>query len=86
MTYSWEQVDVDGQFCAWDAPLYSNEGNAPLFRSFPPVATPTRYFPKLSDVINNTTTIGEIMPTYARTMHFRLTARDNRASGWWGLL
>jgi len=79
LTYSWEQVDVGGQFCAWNAPVNSSFGNAPLFRSFPPVAIPVRYFPKLSDVINNTTTIGEIMAMYARTMHFRLTARDNRA-------
>jgi hypothetical protein len=38
-------------------------------------------FPRLSDVNSNTTTIGELMPSYARTMHFRLTARDNRAGG-----
>jgi hypothetical protein len=77
LTYCWEQVDVGGQYCAWNDPLSSNEGNAPLFRSFLPVSVPYRYFPRLSDVINNTTTIGEIKPTYARTLHFRLTARDN---------
>ncbi|MFZ4057169.1 MAG: reprolysin-like metallopeptidase [Ferruginibacter sp.] len=77
LTYSWEQMDTGGSFGAWNAPT----GNAPLFRSFAPVLTGVRYFPKLSDVINNTTTIGEILPTYARTMNFRLTARDNRAGG-----
>jgi hypothetical protein len=81
LTYSWEQVDVGGTYCAWNAPIDTTFGNAPLFRSFPPVSSPSRYFPKLSDVINNTTTIGEIMPLYGRTMHFRLTARDNRAGG-----
>lgn len=77
LTYSWEQTDVGGPFGDWDKPV----GNAPLFRSFPPVTTPVRYFPKISDVVNNDTTIGEILPSYGRTMHFRLTARDNRAGG-----
>ena len=74
LTYSWEQMDV-GPAGNWNAPT----GNAPLFRSFPPVAIPERYFPKLSDQINNTTTIGEILPSYGRSMVFRLTARDNHA-------
>jgi Metallo-peptidase family M12B Reprolysin-like/Secretion system C-terminal sorting domain len=77
LTYCWEQVDVGGPFGAWNMP----SGSAPIFRSFLPVDSPYRYFPQLSDVINNTTTIGEVLPSYARTMHFRLTARDNRASG-----
>ena len=32
----------------------------------------------MSDIVNNTSTIGEILPTYARTMNFRLTVRDNQ--------
>jgi hypothetical protein len=77
VTYCWEQVDVGGPFGAWNMP----SGDAPAFRSFLPVSSASRLFPQLSDVINNTTTIGEILPSYARTMHFRLTARDNKASG-----
>ncbi len=77
LTFSWEQIDVGGPFGAWNNP----SGNAPLFRSFGPQSTPVRFFPKLTDVINNSTTIGEILPSYSRTMHFRLTARDNRAGG-----
>jgi subtilisin-like proprotein convertase family protein len=77
LSYCWEQVDGGGPFGRWNAPV----GDAPLFRSFFPVSTPTRYFPKLTDQINGTTTIGEILPSYARTMHFRLTARDNKAGG-----
>ncbi len=77
LTYSWEQADAGGTFGKWNAP----SDNAPLFRSFTPVTTPVRYFPKLSNQINNTTTIGELLPSYARAMHFRLTARDNRAGG-----
>ena len=77
LTYCWEQVDVGGPFGSWNAP----SGNAPIFRSFIPVTTSVRFFPKLSDVIGGTTTIGEIKPTYARTLNFRLTARDNKAAG-----
>ncbi|MDZ7624289.1 MAG: hypothetical protein U5J96_07585 [Ignavibacteriaceae bacterium] len=52
-----------------------------IFRSFTPVTSPTRTFPKLSNLLNNTQTIGEILPTYGRNLTFRLTARDNRAGG-----
>jgi len=77
LTYSWEGINTGGPFGNWDAP----EDDAPIFRSFPPVTTPVRYFPKMSDILNNTTTIGEILPTYSRTLRFRLTARDNHAGG-----
>ncbi|MEJ7684953.1 MAG: M12 family metallo-peptidase [Segetibacter sp.] len=77
LTYSWEEINVGGPFGAWNAP----KGDAPIFRSFPPVATPVRYFPKMSDILNNTTTIGEILPSYSRTLNFRLTTRDNHSGG-----
>jgi subtilisin-like proprotein convertase family protein len=77
LTYCWEQVDVGGPFGVWNAP----SGNAPLFRSFSPVVSPVRYFPKLLTQIRGTDSIGEILPSYARTMKFRLTSRDNRAGG-----
>jgi Metallo-peptidase family M12B Reprolysin-like/Secretion system C-terminal sorting domain len=76
LTYCWEQMDI-GPSGNWNAPT----GNAPLFRSFVPTTSGTRFFPKLSDVINNTTTIGELLPSYARNMVFRLTVRDNKAGG-----
>ncbi|WP_414845111.1 hypothetical protein, partial [Chryseobacterium sp. IT-36CA2] len=59
----------------WNVPT----GNAAIFRSFMPVTVPYRYFPKITDVINNTVSKGEILPSYARTMEFRLTVRDNNA-------
>ncbi len=46
-----------------------------------PLTVPSRTFPKLSDILGNTATIGESMSTRNRTMTFRLTARDNRAGG-----
>jgi hypothetical protein len=44
-----------------------------------PVTDSYRYFPKITDIINGTTTKGEIMPSYGRTMEFRLTVRDNNS-------
>ncbi len=76
LTYSWEEYDL-GTSGNWNTPV----GDAPVFRPFPPVTSGSRTFPKISDIVNNTTTIGEILPTYARTLKFRITVRDNRAGG-----
>jgi hypothetical protein len=74
LTYCWEQYDTG----ASGSPTATQTANrtVPLFRSFTPVASPTRYFPRLSNIIAGTTTIGERLPTVARTMKFRVTARD----------
>jgi hypothetical protein len=76
LTYCWEEFDL-GPFGHPNFP----SGNAPIFRSFKPVDTSARVFPQISDIVNNTQTIGEILPSYSRNLTFRLTARDNRAGG-----
>lgn len=76
LTYSWEELDL-GAAGNWNAPI----GDAPIFRPFPPVSSGARTFPRLSDIVDNTTTIGEILPSYARTLKFRITVRDNRLGG-----
>jgi len=76
LTYCWEEFDL-GPAGHPNSP----SGNAPIFRSFDPVDVPYRYFPKLSNILNNSQTIGEILPSYSRTLSFRLTVRDNQAGG-----
>jgi hypothetical protein len=76
LTYCWEQFDL-GPAGNWNAPSL----NAPTFRSFDPVPDPVRIFPRLLNILNNTSSVGEVLPSYGRTLHFRLTVRDNRAGG-----
>ncbi len=76
ISYCWEQYDR-GPSGSPGSPA----GDAPIFRSFRPSPSPIRIFPRLENILNNTTTIGEILPTYTRNLSFRLSARDNFASG-----
>jgi len=76
LTYCWEQFDL-GPSGSPSAPT----GNAPCFRSFNPSASPLRYFPRIQSIVANANSLGEVLPSYAREMHFRLTVRDNRNNG-----
>lgn len=73
LIHSWEQVDTGST-----GGLHSDLGDNPLFRTWPPTSSPSRFFPRLVDILNNTTTIGELLPTTDRTMEFTLLARDNK--------
>ncbi|MCR5887088.1 M12 family metallo-peptidase [Hymenobacter sp. J193] len=73
LTYCWEQFDK-GAAGAPTAP----RGSAPIFRSYAPTTSPARTFPNLADLLSNTTRVGEVLPSYARRLVFRLTTRDNR--------
>ena len=45
------------------------------------MAVPERIFPQISDIVNNTQTLGEILPSYTRDLTFRMTVRDNQLNG-----
>jgi subtilisin-like proprotein convertase family protein len=71
MMYSWEQYDL-GPIVN----LGQQEGNSPLFRSFPPNEDKTRIFPSLDNVLFATSDPTELLPQVSRNMTFRFTARD----------
>ncbi len=72
LTYCWEQFDTGPS-----SQLGNPTGDAPLFRSYPPVEDSTRYFPNLGALLNNASLDVEVLPSYSRFLTFRCTARDN---------
>ncbi len=76
LTYSWEQYDL-GPVSTLGNPM----GSAPAFRIFRPSQSPVRVFPRLENILSNTTTNTEVLPTYARDLTFRIVVRDNNIPG-----
>jgi hypothetical protein len=50
MTYTWEQYDLTAT--STFGPVSPTRTNGANFRSLMPTTSPTRYFPKLSNVLN----------------------------------
>ncbi|HEX5691462.1 MAG TPA: zinc-dependent metalloprotease family protein, partial [Roseiflexaceae bacterium] len=75
LTYAWEEFDTG------PAGPPNNPNSPPYFRSYSPTPSPSRTFPRLSNILDNTTPKGEILPAVGGTLNFRLTVRDNRAGG-----
>lgn len=78
LTYCWEQMDNDDSATP---PVANSTDDGPMFRSFDPTTSPTRYFPNLPDVISGAATPWEVLPSVTRTMNFRVVVRDNAPSG-----
>jgi len=88
LTYTWEQFDnASSTQTGASSAASATKTTGPIFRSYPPSASPVRYFPNMSRVLAGaTTTTGteitvEAIPSVARTINFRFTTRDNRAGG-----
>ncbi|MCC7246617.1 MAG: zinc-dependent metalloprotease, partial [Saprospiraceae bacterium] len=77
LTYTWEQMD-NQLITHPPSPLAPN---GPVFRSVFPTASPVRYFPNLSDLLDNISPTWEVLPSVARTLNFNVTVRDNVATG-----
>jgi chitodextrinase len=84
LTYSWEQMDLGNTTTSVPT---ATATTGPLFRSYLPTTSSTRYFPNMNSILaGSTTTAGrdivtEALPGVARTLNFRLTVRDNKIGG-----
>lgn len=84
LTFCWEQIDEDGPGTPTIGKIGTAAGadsRAPLFRSYPPSSSVSRYFPALSVLASGTPSPFEPLPTVARTMNFNLSVRDNNSDG-----
>jgi hypothetical protein len=77
LSYSWEQFDL-GAASTSAAEDATDNGDRPLFRTFSPTNSSERTLPKLRDILTNTATYGEALPTVERALNFRLVVRDNQ--------
>jgi len=78
LSHCWEQLNNNPA----PMPPQNTSTVGPAFRSIDPLASPDRYMPALSTVLNNQTqSLWEVVPAVGRTMNFRYTVRDNVAGG-----
>lgn len=75
--YCWEQRDLGPARTLGG----TDDGTGPLFRSFPPTTSRTRVFPRMERIISGMDKPEERLPTVARKMRFRVTARDSGENG-----
>ncbi|MEO6131547.1 MAG: zinc-dependent metalloprotease family protein, partial [Saprospiraceae bacterium] len=73
LKYCWEQYDLE---TTSTEPPASNDPDGPLFRSFLQTSSPSRYIPRLSDLVANVNYAWEVLPSVGRPMNFRMTVRD----------
>ena len=87
LTYCWEQNDDGGANTGANSSASETKTLGPNFLSWRPTASPSRYFPKIESVVENSTTTSEVggtagflseaLSSVSRILNFRLTVRDN---------
>lgn len=81
LTYNWEEYDLGPATASGDNNLTNPSGNQPIMRSLPSSTSPTRVFPRVVNLLNGSSTIGELLPSYGRDLKFKCTVRDNQLTG-----
>jgi subtilisin-like proprotein convertase family protein len=81
-TYVWEQNDTAVTTSGGNSLAIADKADGPLFRSFLPTASLSRYFPSYGNVLSNKlNSPWESLSSIGRTLTFVFTARDNAALG-----
>ncbi|MBK7094226.1 MAG: hypothetical protein IPH57_03860 [Saprospiraceae bacterium] len=75
ISYDWDQMNSYVS-PAQTMPPVSTNTTGPMFRSIFATTSPSRYFPPLANILNNTTNTWQVLPSVSRTMNFRGVARD----------
>ncbi len=97
LTYAWDQYDSgsasypqDGTSASYNDAADSSITSRPIFRPFPATNSPSRTFPSLAYILNNTNDPPDIvngfqtaeeLPRIGRSLNFRVMIRDNRSGG-----
>lgn len=84
LTYCWEQINPSKLANGVTISNIGTRSSGGNFRSWAPTSSPTRYFPKLSTVLDGAvknTADFEAASTVARTTNFRVTVRDDKPGG-----
>lgn len=84
LTYCWEQINPSKLGNGVTKSNIGTRTSGGNFRSWAPTSSPTRYFPKLSTVLDGAVkniNDFEAASTVARTTNFRVTVRDNKPGG-----
>ncbi|PZF71513.1 zinc-dependent metalloprotease [Taibaiella soli] len=79
LTYTFDQYDVAATYMT--APPSSTATSGPIFRSYPPSATPSRTLPPLSNILSGVANTWEVLPSVSRTVNFKVMTRDNASGG-----
>ena len=77
LTYSWEEQDLGP--AGGPSATQVTGATPPIFRPWVPDTMPTRYFPRLADLVRNRPHFGEKLPTVARDLTFKCAVRDLHA-------
>ncbi len=72
VSFAWDQIDT-GSASAVDV----DTGNNAIIRTYLPSPQQDRFIPKLENLFNQTTTVGELLPQTNRELNFAYVARDD---------